>query len=96
LCEADIPNMPMNSPQDLLQSPQLRSTGFVRDTVHPTEGAMHVLAHPTRWSATPPAREFEPAPQLGQHTVEVLQEAGFSREQIEQLLATGACRGPKK
>src|SRR4029078_10069909 len=70
----DVPNMPMNSPADLLASPQLRATGFVQDGVHPTEGAMHTLASPTRWSATPPAREFTPAPRLGEHTVEVLRE----------------------
>lgn len=89
---ADVPNMPMNSPADLLESPQLRSTGFVQDQVHPTEGALHALAHPTRWSGTPPAREFTPAPLLGEHTVEVLREAGYSAGDVQALIAAGACR----
>lgn len=89
---ADVPNMPMNSPADLLANPQLRATGFVSDTVHPTEGQMHVLAHPTRWSATPPARAMPPAPRLGEHTRALLAEAGYSPEQIDALLAHGACR----
>jgi len=88
----DVPNMPMNSPADLLASPQLRATGFVQDAVHPTEGTMHTLAPPTRWSATPPSREFAPAPRLGEHTVELLREAGYAAERIEQLLENGACR----
>lgn len=92
LDSADVPNMPMNSPQDLLDNPQLRATGFVSGTLHPSEGPIHTLAHPTKWSATPPARSFSPAPQLGEHTRELLEEAGYSPERIDTLLAQGACR----
>ena len=89
---ADVPNMPMNSPEDLLVNPQLRATGFVSDTVHPTEGPMHTLAHPTKWSATPPARSFSPAPRLGEHTRQLLEEAGYTPERINTLIKQGACR----
>ncbi|GKT25668.1 CoA transferase [Acidovorax sp. SUPP3334] len=89
---ADVPNMPMNSPADLLTNAQLRATGFLHDSVHPTEGPMHAMAHPTRWSATPPARTQTPAPQLGEHTRALLAEAGYSPTHIEALLAQGACR----
>lgn len=89
---ADVPNMPMNSPEDLLVNPQLRATGFVSDTVHPTEGPMHTLAHPTKWSATPPARGFSPAPRLGEHTRQLLEEAGYTPERINTMLEQGACR----
>lgn len=91
---ADVPNMPMNSPADLLANAQLRATGFVQDAEHHTEGRVHALAHPTRWSATPPARAFEPAPRLGEHTVELLREAGYAGDRIEQLLTSGVCRVP--
>ncbi len=89
---ADVPNMPMNSPEDLLVNPQLRATRFVSDTVHPTEGPMHTLAHPTKWSATPPARGFSPAPRLGEHTRQLLEEAGYTPERINTMLEQGACR----
>lgn len=92
LDKADVPNMPMNSPADLLVNPQLRATGFVTDTVHPTEGSMRVLAHPTKWSATPPAPVVSPAPRLGQHTQELLQQAGYSLDRIRALIELGACR----
>jgi len=88
---ADVPNMPMNSPADLLANRQLRATGFLRDAVHPTEGAMHVMAPPTKWSGTPPARESSPAPRLGEHTVALLREAGYSEAAVDELLASGAC-----
>ena len=89
---ADVPNMPMNSPEDLLVNPQLRATGFVSDTLHPTEGPIHSLAHPTKWSGTPPARHFSPAPRLGEHTRQLLEEAGYSPEAIDTLIQQGACR----
>ena len=89
---ADVPNMPMNSPQDLLVNPQLRATGFVSDTVHPTEGPMHALAHPTKWSATPPARSFSPAPRLGEHTRQLLEEAGYTPASINALIEQGTCQ----
>jgi crotonobetainyl-CoA:carnitine CoA-transferase CaiB-like acyl-CoA transferase len=88
---ADVPNMPMNSPADLLHNPQLRATGFVQDTTHPSEGPLHVLAHPTTWSATPPARRFSPAPRLGEHTRELLAQAGYDPDHIDALIAQGAC-----
>lgn len=88
---ADVPNMPMNSPADLLVNPQLRATGVVKETVHPSEGTIHALAHPTRWSGTPPEREFNPVPRLGEHTWTVLREAGYSAEQIERMQAKGVC-----
>ena len=89
---ADIPNMPMNSPQDLLDDAHLRATGFLQDVEHPTEGPLHVMGVPTTWSATPPSSAHVPAPHLGQHSAEVLREVGYSDEEIRQLAAAGVTR----
>jgi crotonobetainyl-CoA:carnitine CoA-transferase CaiB-like acyl-CoA transferase len=89
---ADIPNMPVNSPEDLLHDEHLRATGFLRDVEHPTEGMLHVMGTPTSWSGTPPAAECAPAPQRGEHSADVLREAGYSADEIEQLAATGVTR----
>lgn len=89
--EADVPHMPMNSPADLLTDPQLRASGFLHETEHPTEGRLHAMAPPTRWSGTPPARAMSPAPRLGEHTVALLREAGYSDAAVDSLLAGGAC-----
>lgn len=71
---ADIPNMPMNSIDQLLDDPHLRATGFIREVEHPSEGRIFVTRNPTRWSGTPPAASLSPAPRLGEHTREILDE----------------------
>ncbi len=86
---ADVPNMPMNTPHDLLLDPQLRASGLVREVEHPSEGHLHTTGCPTRWSGTPPPHETRPAPQLGQHTREVLSELGYSAARIDALMTIG-------
>ena len=85
---ADIPNMPMNSLDDLLNDPHLQATGFIRDTEHPTEGCIRTPGNPTRWSNTPCVAPA-PAPQLGQHTAQVLREAGYAENVIQAMLQAG-------
>lgn len=87
---ADVPNMPMNSPQELLDDPQHQATGFIRTVDHPTEGRLRTTGCPTRWSHTPPPSALPPAPQLGQDTRKVLRELGFTAAQIDAMLASGA------
>lgn len=89
---ADIPNMPMHGPAELLADPHHAATGFVRRVEHPSEGALLTTGVPTRWSGTPPAAQPLPAPRLGQHSTAVLREAGFTEAEIAALLAGGACR----
>jgi crotonobetainyl-CoA:carnitine CoA-transferase CaiB-like acyl-CoA transferase len=86
---ADIPNMPMNSPQDLLDDSHLQAVGFIRDIEHPTEGPLRTPGNPTSWSRTPLAEDVDPAPLLGQHSAEVLREAGYSASEIDNMLAAG-------
>jgi crotonobetainyl-CoA:carnitine CoA-transferase CaiB-like acyl-CoA transferase len=86
---ADIPHMPMNSPQDLLDDAHLQAVGFIRHTQHPTEGALRTMGNPTSWSHTPPDTDADPAPLLGQHSAEVLKEAGYSAAEIEKMMADG-------
>ena len=90
---ADIPSMPLHTPESLLEDPHLAATGFFRMVEHPTEGRIRTMAVPVKFSATPaePARQ---APRLGEHGREVLKEVGYSDEEIDRLVSAGAMRAP--
>lgn len=89
LDKADIPAMPLHSVASLLDDPHLVDAGVLGWAQHPSEGRVRVLQPPGTWSHTPPeVRRL--APRLGEHSVEVLREAGFAPAEIEALLASGA------
>lgn len=89
--KADVPFMPMHDLLSVLQDPHLQATGFFQPVEHPTEGPILSMRMAPQWKNNTPG-EVRLAPRLGEHTVEVLQEAGLSTAQIEQLLANGAAR----
>jgi crotonobetainyl-CoA:carnitine CoA-transferase CaiB-like acyl-CoA transferase len=86
LQQCDIPNMPINSPEDLIRDPQHVATGFFKESEHPTEGKIRTTGNPTKWSNHPNLASPMPAPTLGQHTREVLSSLGYSEEMIEKML----------
>jgi crotonobetainyl-CoA:carnitine CoA-transferase CaiB-like acyl-CoA transferase len=81
---ADIPVQRMNGLDDIVADEHLAATGFFKMREHPTEGAIRSMAVPSEWSESPPEYRRH-APRLGEHTAEVLREAGLAREQIEAL-----------
>ena len=56
---------------------------------HPLLGRFDVVAQPVTMSRSRPVTNV-PAPERGQHTVEVLEELGFSGDEIEQLRREGS------
>ena len=92
LNEADIPCMPMHTVDSLLQDPHLWAVGMLQKVEHPSEGAMLEIGVPVRFSATPNSPRQRPAPQLGQHSAEILREAGLTPEAIRALQQSGATR----
>ena len=91
LTAADIPVMPLNSLETLLEDEHLNATGFFSTIDHPTEGTLRNMAVPSRWSESPPD-QMRPAPRLGEHSREVLSEAGYSGEAIDGMIAAGVTR----
>jgi crotonobetainyl-CoA:carnitine CoA-transferase CaiB-like acyl-CoA transferase len=85
----DIPCMRPHTLESLLEDPHLADVGFFRFEEHPSEGRIRTMHEPSTWSETvPPTGRF--APRLGQHTREVLAEAGYSSEAINALIAERA------
>jgi crotonobetainyl-CoA:carnitine CoA-transferase CaiB-like acyl-CoA transferase len=90
---ADIPVQRMNSLADIVADPHLAATGFFRSVEHPTEGRLRSMAVPSEWSESSPEYRRH-APRLGEHTREVLREAGLSEEEISRLVRSGAAKEP--
>jgi len=85
----EIPCAKMASLDDLLTDPQLTATGFFKHAHHPTEGDILYTDLPVRFSGST-STEQRLQPRLGEHSFEVLREAGLSESEIKALAAAGA------
>jgi len=83
----EIPCGPINDYAQVFADAQVRAREMAVDVEHPVLGRIRSLGSPIKLSATPtdPRRR---APLLGEHTREVLREAGFSDEDISVLTQT--------
>jgi crotonobetainyl-CoA:carnitine CoA-transferase CaiB-like acyl-CoA transferase len=86
-----IPCGPINDYAQVFQDPQVLARDMVVDVEHPTLGSIKTLGSPIKMSATPPDVRRR-APLLGEHTEDVLREAGFSENEIATLLRHGRQR----
>jgi crotonobetainyl-CoA:carnitine CoA-transferase CaiB-like acyl-CoA transferase len=91
LDQRNIPAMTVNSLESLLRDPHLGAVGFWQIVEHPTEGTMRLPGIPAAYSKTPGTIRRLP-PRLGEHSVEILREAGLAPDEIGALLASGATR----
>ncbi|MEO0960552.1 MAG: CoA transferase, partial [Pseudomonadota bacterium] len=87
--EGGLPAGPVLSIREMQADPQARARGMVTETEHPAAGAVETLGLPVTFHDTPGSVR-RPAPRLGEHTAEVLAEAGFAEDEIEAMLSTGA------
>lgn len=79
--DADIPCGDVNTLDGLFEDPQLTESGFFDAHDHPTEGRLQFPRHPIAFSDVEPEPERH-APSVGEHTAEVLREAGLSDAEI--------------
>jgi glutaryl-CoA transferase len=73
---------------EVFDDPQVAHLGLVAEFDQPGLGPVRVLDFPARASATP-ASIRRPAPRIGEHTDEVLEELGLAAEEIDRLAAAG-------
>jgi crotonobetainyl-CoA:carnitine CoA-transferase CaiB-like acyl-CoA transferase len=85
---AGVPVGPVHSIGEALNHPQALARGMVVDVKHPRAGATKGVGCPLHFSKTP-TEVKRPAPLLGQHTREVLREAGYSEPEIDRFVAEG-------
>ncbi len=82
-----LPAAPVHDIAAALDNPYAHSVGMVRSLPHPARGDFRVLANPIRLDGE--RLESRIAPRLGEHTAQLLREAGYSNEEIETLRAGG-------
>jgi len=73
---------------EIINDPQARVNNFFATFEHPSHGPVELVACPVKLSETP-AQIRRPAPEMGQHTEEVLLENGFTWEDIAKLKDLG-------
>lgn len=88
LDQRDIAVGPVRFIEEMWQDPQVQANGFLIDYEHTLLGPLRGPAPMIQMSATP-TRVQRAAPALGEHTVEVLLEAGFSQLQIDEFQRDG-------
>ena len=78
-----------------IEDPHVKSRESIWELDHPTAGKVRVPGFPVKMEKTPATYRI-PAPQLGEHSVEVLKtKLGYSDEKIEELRLAGAVVVPK-
>lgn len=85
---ADIWCGPVYGYADLVEDEQIKHNGTFVDYDHPTEGRVKTPGFPIKFSKTPSTVE-RGAPVTGQHTQEILKEAGYDDATIASLVANG-------
>lgn len=88
ISDAGVPCGPINKVSDVVNDAQVLSRNMVVDMPHPNVPDLRVPNSPLKLTETPPSIR-RPPPLLGQHNEEILQESGFSQEQIGRLREKG-------
>ena len=85
---SDIPAMKVHTPDTIFDDPHLKEVGFFQIKEHPTEGKIRQMRLPNKWS-TPIRQDWNPAPKIGQHSVDILREIGVPESDIEVMVKDG-------
>lgn len=89
--EPDVFWAPINTPDDVVADPAVAAAGAFVD-VPDGQGGTTMIATPADFHGTPWAPRWI-APELGEHTGDILRELGRSEAEIDALLASGAVAG---
>jgi crotonobetainyl-CoA:carnitine CoA-transferase CaiB-like acyl-CoA transferase len=78
----------INELEDLERDPQIQAREMIIEMEHEKGLKLKAIGVPIKFSDSKPD-EPEPAPAVGQHSIEILEEIGYTEERIEELLREG-------
>lgn len=81
---ADVPCAPALTRNEVIEHPQVLASEILLESDHPVAGRLRQTRTAARYSETPTELR-RGAPQLGEHSDEILRELGLSREEIGDL-----------
>jgi crotonobetainyl-CoA:carnitine CoA-transferase CaiB-like acyl-CoA transferase len=81
-----VPAAPVLTRSEMISHPQIEAVGIHYENDHPVAGRLRQARNAARFSATTPEHR-RGAPALGEHTDEVLAEAGLAPDEIAALRA---------
>jgi len=84
----DVPHAPVLTRKDVVRHAQVAANRIVVEHQHPHAGRLRQTRPPARFEGTPAAYRHG-GPLLGEHTSEVLAEAGLGEEEIDRLIDDG-------
>ncbi|MHC4404190.1 MAG: CoA transferase, partial [Planctomycetota bacterium] len=85
---ARIPSAPIQNLLEIIDDPHARANDLFVTLGHPEYGPIEVVAPPVKLSETP-ATVRQAAPELSQHTEEIVLELGYTREDIQRFVEDG-------
>jgi crotonobetainyl-CoA:carnitine CoA-transferase CaiB-like acyl-CoA transferase len=80
---------PINGYEQVFAEPAVQYLDPVLELDHPEAGPVRLLKHPIRYGTGEAAVRHLP-PAIGQHTEDVLREAGYTPDEISHLRSAGA------
>lgn len=84
----DIPATRLHDLQSIQEDPHLQAVGFFEWQNHPSEGRICHMRPTSNWSETPLSVRYS-APRLGEHSREILKEAGFDDNEVDEMAKAG-------
>lgn len=88
LVEAGVPCAPLATVAEMEQNPQVQLRKLIEEWYYPGKGKVKIVHTPTMIDGQFPETKMM-APQLGEHTTEILAELGYSEKEIQKMLDKG-------